>query len=158
MLAALAVVLQLVELSLPNPAPWLRLGLANIVILAVLALYGLRWAFVVFGLRITLSGLLTGSFLGPGFVLGLCGGVVSLLAMWLGLQVLGRMFSLVGISLIGAYTHTLTQLVVAYALFVHHRGVFLLLPMFLAAALAGGLLSGVGAAVLTQQLRRRLEG
>ncbi len=154
MLTSVAVVLHLVELSLPNPTPWLRLGLANIIILSVLATYGLKEGLVVNVLRIVLGSFISGNLLGPTFILSLSGGLSSILAMWLTLSFAGRYFSLIGVSLIGAYTHTITQLGVAYWVLIKHYGIFYLLPVFLGVALLTGFLNGLGALVLTRQLAR----
>jgi heptaprenyl diphosphate synthase len=142
----------MLELSLPNPTPWLRLGLANIIILSVLATYGLKEGLVVNILRIVLGSFISGNLLGPAFLLGISGGFSSILAMWLALSLAGRYFSLIGVSLIGAYMHTITQLGVAYLVLIKHSGIFSLLPIFLGVAFITGLLNGLGAIILTRQL------
>jgi heptaprenyl diphosphate synthase len=154
MLTSVAVVLHLLELALPNPTPWLRLGLANIISLSVLAIYGLGEGLIVGGLRILLGSFISGNLFGPAFLLSLSGGLTSTLAMWLTLSVAGRYFSLIGVSLIGAYVHTLTQLGVAYGVLIQHLGIFLLLPIFLGMALITGFLNGLGALILTQHLSK----
>ncbi len=154
MLTSLAVVLHLVELSLPNPTPWLRLGLANIIVLSVLAIYGLKEGLAVGGLRIVLGSFISGNLFGPTFILSISGGLSSILAMWLALFFAGRYFSLIGISLIGAYVHTLTQLWVAYLVLIKHIGIFSLLPVFLGVALITGFLNGLGAQILTRHLSK----
>jgi heptaprenyl diphosphate synthase len=154
MLTSIAVVLHLVELSLPNPTPWLRLGLANIITLSVLAIYGLGEGLLVGMLRILLGSFISGNLLGPTFLLALSGGLGSILAMWLTLHTAGRYFSLVGVSLIGAYVHTLIQLGVAYWVLIRHVGIFSLLPIFLGMALITGFLNGLGALILTRHLWR----
>lgn len=154
MLTSLAVVLHLVERSIPNPTPWLRLGLANIIILSVLAIYGLKEGLVVGMLRIVLGSFISGNLFGPTFILSLSGGISSILAMWLTLIFFGRYFSLIGVSLIGAYVHTLTQLWVAYLVLIKHLGIFSLLPIFLVVALITGFLNGLGAQILTRHLSK----
>jgi heptaprenyl diphosphate synthase len=154
MLTSLAVVLHLLELALPNPTPWLRLGLANIITLSVLAVYGLGEGLLVGLLRIILGSFLGGNLLGPTFLLALSGGICSVLAMWLTIYLGGRYFSLIGVSLVGAYVHTLVQLEVAYWVLLKHAGIFSLLPVFMAVALVTGFLNGLGALILTRQILR----
>jgi heptaprenyl diphosphate synthase len=154
MLTSAAVVLHLVELGLPNPTPWLRLGLANIITLSVLASYGLGEGLMVGVLRIVLGSFIGGNLLAPTFLLSFCGGLSSILAMWFTITFAGRFFSLIGVSLIGAYTHTLTQLGVAYWVLIRHPGIFSLLPIFLGMALITGFLNGLGALILTRHLAK----
>ncbi len=154
MFTALAIVLHVLELSIPNPLPWLRLGLANIIILTILVLYGLWEGLTVNVFRIVLGGFITGTLFGPAFWLGISGGLVSTLAMWLAYVIAGRYMSPVGLSLVGSYTHTLTQLGVAYFLLIQHRGLFLLLPFFLTAALFSGFITGIAALVIIEHLRK----
>ena len=154
LLTTFAVVLHLLELSLPNPTPWLRLGLANIVVLCALALFGFKEGVAVNFLRIVLGGFLGGTLFGPGFILSFCGGMLSVLAMGLALGCWGRFLSLVGVSLIGAYVHVITQLLVAYYLLIQHRGLFYLLPLFLLVSLLTGVVNGLGAEILSRHLRQ----
>ena len=72
-MAALALGLTVLEAAIPSPLPGVKPGLANIVILIVLARYGWRTAAWVSLLRVLAGGLLMGSFLSPGFFLGLSG-------------------------------------------------------------------------------------
>jgi len=152
LLTSLALVLHLVELALPNPTPWLRLGLANIITLTVLVIYGLGEGLIVGLVRIFLGSLISGQLFGPAFILSISGGTMSILAMWASYMIAGKYFSLIGLSLIGAYVHTLTQLGVAYMVLIQHREVFSLLPIFLTVALVSGFLNGLGATVLTRHL------
>jgi heptaprenyl diphosphate synthase len=77
-MAALALGLSVLEAAMPSPLPGVKPGLANIVILIVLARYGWRTAAWVSLLRVLAGGLLMGSFLSPGFFLDLSGAVCSL--------------------------------------------------------------------------------
>ena len=152
LLASTAIVLQALESTFPQPAPWLRLGLANMAVLTVLVNYGFGQGLLVNLVRIVLGALISGSFLGPAFTLSLAGGITSLAAMWLAYRLTGGWLSLIGISLIGAYTHILTQLGVVYTIFIHHQAIFSLVPIMLTAALVSGILNGLGAIVLSRHL------
>ncbi len=154
MLASIALALHILELALPNPTPWLRLGLANIITLTILSIYGLKEALTVGIIRIVLGSFISGNLFGPAFLLGFSGGILSIFTMWLALFIAGRYLSLIGISLIGAYTHTLTQLALASFILIGHTGIFFLLPVFMIMALLTGLLNGVGALILTNHLSK----
>ena len=64
---ALAVSLHILESLLPSPVPWLRLGLANIMTLSALYLYGGRAAWTVSLARVGIGALLLGRLFSPGF-------------------------------------------------------------------------------------------
>jgi uncharacterized membrane protein len=53
----------------------------------------------------------------------------------------------------GAYTHTFVQILVAYLILIKHFQVFMLLPIFLTFSLFAGLISGLGANFLIQNLK-----
>jgi heptaprenyl diphosphate synthase len=81
LLAAYAIGLHSFESLLPSPVPWLKLGLANIITLVTLLLYGMRTAIAVTLIRVILVSLFTGTFLGPAFILSLGGGIISTVTM-----------------------------------------------------------------------------
>ena len=154
LLTAFAVALHTIETGLPNPTPWLRLGLANIITLLTLVIYGFRNGMMVCILRIFIGSIITTGLFGPAFFMSLSGGVASTVVMHLAWRRLGRFFSLIGVSVIGAYTHSFTQVVVAYFFFVRHREIFMLLPVFLVTAVVTGFVNGLGAHILYQHLKR----
>lgn len=154
LLAAFAVALHTIEAGLPNPTPWLRLGLANIIVLLTLAIYGFKDGMVVSLLRIFIGSIISTGFLGPAFFMSLSGGITSTTVMYLAWKYLHRFFSLIGISIIGAYTHTFTQVTVAYLFFIRHEEVFILMPIFLTVAVITGFVNGLLTHVLYHHLKR----
>src|SRR5512142_2499808 len=101
-LSAYALSLHAFESLLPTPIPWLKLGLANIITLVALVLYGFRTALMVTLIRVVLTSIFIGTFLGPAFILSTGGGLASIAAMGLSAKYLKRLFGTVGLSLIGA--------------------------------------------------------
>lgn len=152
-LTAFAVVLHTVEAGLPNPTPWLRLGLANIITLVTLVAMGFRSAMTVQVLRIIIGSLITGSLFSPTFIQGFGGGIAAVIAMWAALQGEG-LFSLVGVSIIGAFFHTSVQVLVAYLIIIRHFQIFFLLPVFLLTSIATGFFNGLAAHLLYRKLPR----
>ena len=73
MLLTFAVVIHFVEnlIPLPIPVPGAKIGLANIITLLTLLLYGLRSGLVIAAGRSLLGSLLAGGFMGFGFWLSL---------------------------------------------------------------------------------------
>jgi len=140
-LTALAVVLHTVEAWLPVPYlfPGAKLGLANIVGLHVIFTHGTSAALVVTLLRSLIGSLVSGTFLGVGFAMSVSAGLASTAVMGaLASSGLGP----VGISIVGAVTHNLTQLAVA-ALVTRQPGIVFYLPVLLFFAVPTGTLVGI---------------
>ncbi len=152
---AVAGVLHAVEarLPLPVPVPGVKLGLANIVSLVVIELYGWRAALAVAVARVVLGSLLGGAFLGPSFALGLSGAAASTLAMAYAHARWRPALSLVGVSVLGAAVHNLAQIAVA-ALLVASAAIFWYLPYLALFALPTGLATGFTAAYFLARLPR----
>jgi heptaprenyl diphosphate synthase len=150
---AVAGVLHAVEswLPLPIPIPGAKLGLANIVSLLVISLYGWRDALLVATMRVLLGTLLGGAFLGPALAMGMSGALISAVGMAYAYTHFRPVFSLVGISIIGAALHNLAQISVAAAL-VASSGLFWYLPYLLLFALPTGLATGLTASFFLAKL------
>lgn len=152
-LAAYAIAIHAFERLIPTPIPWLRFGLANIITLTALFLYGFRPAMMITLIRVIVGSLFMGTFLGPAFILSLGGGVVSTLIMGFVHRISGTLFGPVGISLFGSLFHNLTQLVLAYVLFIGRFEIVLLLaPVILIAGTLTGALNGMVSALLVSRL------
>ncbi len=152
---AIAGVLHAVEawLPLPVPVPGVKLGLANIVSLVVIELYGWREALAVAAARVVLGSLLGGAFLGPAFALAFSGATASTLAMAYAHFRWRPALSLVGVSVLGAAVHNLAQIGVA-ALLVASAATFWYLPYLVLFALPTGLATGFTAAYFLARLPR----
>lgn len=147
-LATAAVGLSLADAAIPTPLPGIKPGLANIVTLIVLLRYGWGTAIWVSILRVLAGSLLLGHFLAPGFFLSLTGTTASLLTLGLARHLPARWFGPVSLSLFAAFAHIGGQLLLARVWLIPHDGVFLLAPLFAAAALVFGTLNGLIAAKL----------
>ncbi|AOF83510.1 heptaprenyl diphosphate synthase component I family protein [Methyloversatilis sp. RAC08] len=149
--AAAAIAASLVEAAIPSPLPGVKPGLANIVILIVLARHGWRDAAWVSVLRVVAGSLLAGQFLAPGFFLAGAGALASLAVLG-ALQALSwHWLGPVGRSVAAAFAHIGAQLVLARLWLVPHDGLFNLAPVFFGAALLFGVLNGIVAARLMQE-------
>jgi heptaprenyl diphosphate synthase len=142
-LAALAITIHLIEAALPSPIPGIKPGLANVVTVAALMLFGWRVAAWVSLLRVLIGSLFAGTFLSPTFALSLSGALGALLVLGLASSIPGVRFGPVGYCLLAAMTHMAAQIVVAYALFIHHPGLFSLMPVLMTAAVVFGAISGI---------------
>lgn len=142
------------ESLLPRPLPWLRLGLSNALVLAVLLSYGVRLGLSVSIIRTLLGSLILGSFLSPGFAISMSASVTSCIAMGVARAAGRKVLGTVSISIIGALAHNLAQLVVAYLLFIRRTEVFLLIPVFLLLSAGTGLVTGLIAHLIHERMTR----
>jgi len=149
---ALAVALHTLEALWPAPAPWFRLGLANILTLVALFLYGGRAAWTVSLGRVAIGSLLLGRLLTPGFWLALGGAVLATTVMIIAHRAAPRRLGPIGVSVLGASGHALGQMAVAWLLLVRHPGLWRIFPVLLLVAVVTGLLTGWVAAMLLARL------
>ncbi|HOJ83171.1 MAG TPA: Gx transporter family protein [Bacillota bacterium] len=158
-LVSIAVVIHTVEaaLPLPMPVPGVRLGLANMITLLTIVLYGARSGLLVAVLRSVIGSLIGGTFLGFGFWLSLAGGVACTAVMSLAAMMMRNGYlSLVSVSVLGAAAHNLVQLAVAGAIIGSAallRGYF---PLLLLLAVPTGVFTGLAAYYLEGVTRRAL--
>ncbi|MES1983183.1 MAG: Gx transporter family protein [Pseudomonadota bacterium] len=145
-MAALALGLSVLEAAIPSPLPGVKPGLANIVILIVLARYGWRMAAWVSLLRVVAGGLLFGNFLAPGFFLSLSGALCSLATLAAVQHLPSRWFGAVTHSICAAAAHIAGQLLLVYFWLIPHAGLAYLIPIFAAAAVTFGTVNGLVAA------------
>ena len=146
LLISLALVLSIAErwipLELIIPVPGVKLGLANIVTLvAILCLYPVD-AIALVTIRSMIMGLISGL---TTLMFSLSGGLLALLLMWLARRLYERVFSVVGISLIGAAAHNIGQIFVAGLILREPLLLTTYLPVLLLASLVTGTLTGVAA-------------
>lgn len=143
LLVSLGLILHFVESMIPMTAvvPGAKLGLANIVSLVSLVLYGFEGGIMVLVMRILIGSLLAGTFMTINFYLSTAGGIISLWAMYLSYRYLKNRFSLVGISIIGAAFHNLGQIIIAFYI-IANPGIFYYLPFLVLLAVPTGI--GVG--------------
>ena len=67
LIVALGMFLHRLEILIPLPSPWIKLGLANVMTLVTLIFFGLQHAVMVTLLRIMLGSIISGTFLSPTF-------------------------------------------------------------------------------------------
>ena len=154
MLIAMGTVLHLVEavVAIAFPVPGIKLGLANIVTVIALCLYGVREGLTVSVARVLLGSLASGMFLSPGFFLSLSGSVAGALVMALLLRKT-RCFSIIGICMAGATGHNLGQMLAA-ALLLQNSAVFYYLPVLILSGIPTGIFTGYLVMHLLDHLRR----
>lgn len=138
MLLAMAIVLNILE-SFTIFIPGVKLGFANIIILIMLYEFKPTEAFLVDILRIILVGILRGSFLSPTFLMALSGGMLSFFVMLLFSKI--KLFSPIGVSVLGAISHATGQVLVAIVI-LGTQAVIYYLPWIGLFSVLTGVLSG----------------
>ncbi len=153
-LTAFAITIHLFESLLPPILPGIKPGLANIISLISLILFGWRVMLQVTLLRIFVSSLLLGTFLSPTFLLSLSGALCSSLLLILLFPLLSIInLSVISLSLLSAMAHILGQFYCAYLLFIPHSAIFHLLPILVTIAVILGLTNGIISKLLLQRMQ-----
>lgn len=145
----LAMIFSYIEFLIPIPLPFpgLKLGLANLVILIPLYLWGFKVALGISLLRIVLVGITFGN---PAMMIySLVGGGISLIIMALAKKI--GLISPLGVSILGGVFHNCGQLMVAIIM-VKSTKIGLYFPVLLAAGGMAGFVIGI----LAIQVLKRL--
>lgn len=143
LLVSMGLILHFVEGMIPMSfiVPGAKLGLANIVSLMALVLFGFKEGLLVLVLRVLLGSFLAGTFMTINFYLSISGGLLSFLAMSLLYFFLKDKFTLIGISVFGSVFHNIGQIIAAYYI-INNPGIFYYLPYLLLLAVPTGI--GIG--------------
>lgn len=148
MLTAVAMILSYVESLLPSVGiPGVKMGLANIAVIFALFRFGWKAAAALSLVRVVLVSLLFGSV--GAMLYSLAGAVLSLAVMAL-LRRIDR-FSTVGISVAGGVAHNAGQILMAM-LILQTKQLLGYLPVLAVSGIAGGVLTGLAAALLIRRI------
>ena len=151
-LIALALALSYTERFIPLqmviPLPGVKLGLANIVTLIALYLLGPKAAFAILIPRCIFGAVFGGGITGLAF--SLTGGILAMVTMMLAKKL--PIFSIYGISILGAATHNIGQILAAMVLM---NSVYIgaYLPYLLIVALFTGFATGAAGAGILRALK-----
>lgn len=134
---ALSYAERFIPLQLVVPMPGIKLGLANVVTLVALYRLRGRYALAILTSRCVLGAVFGGGI--TGLLFSLTGGLLALLTMSLAKKV--PLFSIYGVSVLGAAAHNVGQIIAATVLL---RSVYVAayLPWLLIAAIVTGILTG----------------
>jgi len=150
---AVSVVLSIIELPftrLSPLTPWAKIGLANIPVIVVVFTMDMKAVLFIAIWRTIICSLLFGTFMSYVFFLSFMGSLISALMMEFGFRIVR--LNIYSISVLGALTHNLTQLIVAYILIVSHKGILFNLPFMVVVSLLAGAFNGVIAKAIIRSL------
>ncbi|RDY24430.1 Gx transporter family protein [Romboutsia maritimum] len=137
-----SLILYIIESYIPNPliafSPGAKLGLTNVITLISLITLGIKDTFIIITVRVILSSIFAGPLSYLLFSMG--GAYLSLVLMNLAKKIKG--LSVVGISIIGAISHNIGQLIVA-SLIVENILTIGYLPFMLMTSLLTGIFVGL---------------
>jgi len=142
--AALSLFLSIVELVIPKPFPFFRLGLANLPLLIALTFFSAGDFLVLVLLKIFGQGIVAGTLFSYVFLFSAVGSVASGVIMLSLRGAYPRRVSLVGISVAGAFGSNCAQLLFA-AWLIFGRSTRLIAPPFLLIGTISGILLGLAA-------------
>ncbi len=148
--ASLAILFGYIETLIPFPfgIPGMKLGLANIMTVTILYLFGTKEAAAVSAVRILVVSMLFGSLY--SMLYSLAGAVLSLIMMLLMKKV--KQFSITGISIGGGIAHNIGQIFVA-VLVVSEIRLTSFVPFLIISGAGTGLLNGIISKILVQRLQ-----
>ena len=151
-LVALAMALSYTErfnpLQMVVPLPGVKLGLANIVTLMALYLMGPKAAFAILIPRCIFGAVFGGGITGLAF--SLTGGILAMAVMVLARRI--PIFSIYGVSILGAAAHNIGQILAAMVL-MNSIYIGAYLPYLLAVALFTGFATGAACAGVLRALK-----
>lgn len=141
-LLSLSIVLSIIESLIPifnGIIPGLKIGLANIAIMTALYVYGIKEATFISIARIFIVGMLRTGLFNITFLFSIGGAILSLIMMFIFKRI--KLFSVVGVSIIGSIFHTIGQIIIAL-IFVKNANILYYLPFLILFAIPTGLLIG----------------
>lgn len=152
LLLAIALILYTLESMFEwvMPVPGAKLGLANMVSLYTLMTLGFEVSLKILLLRVLLASIFLGKIFSVSFYISLGAGVVSLCIMALVKKYFSGKISAIGISLLGATSHNIMQLLIA-SVVLETRYIFNFLPILVLVSLPTGFFNGIIVEILTKQ-------
>jgi Predicted membrane protein len=149
-----AILISLLELivPIPIPVPGVKLGLANIITIIAIVFLDFNEVVLIVFIRCIVVAVLSKGITALPF--SLSGGLLSAIIMWFCYQKISRLFSIKGISIIGAITHNLAQLTVA-SLVLRESVIFYYLPVLLISAIVTGLVTGTISELTVQEIKKK---
>ena len=151
LLISIGLVLFIIESFIPFPIPWMKLGIANIVSIIALYIYGIKDALIVAFFRVIIGSLIKGMLFNPIFIVAMGSVVTAVLVMGFVKSYFYRFFSTVGVSIWGAFSYNIVQMVIFYFLIFKKPEIFNLIPFFLIITPVTGFITGFVALIVIEK-------
>lgn len=150
-LTALAMIFSYIEsvIPIPIPVPGIKLGVANIAVITILYVLGVKEAIVINLLRIVLTSLLFGNV--NSFLFSISGAALSLTIMIIMKKL--NFFSCIGVSVCGGVMHNIGQIIAAVFIMGSEAIVFYL-PVLIVSGVFTGIVIGVVSGIVAKHVRK----
>lgn len=145
-----ALIVSLLESYVPIPIPNVRLGLSNVIVINAILLFRFRDTFFVVFLKSLLLVIILGN--PVSFLYNFFAGFVSLSVMYFFYRYFSKIFSIIGISVLGSIFHVLIQILIS-ALLLDTFSVFNFLSILEILAVFTGIIVGIISNYLYKILR-----
>lgn len=151
-LVSIGLALSVLEAAIPLPIamPGARLGLSNMVVLVTIIIFGFKEGIIVSMLKSIVLILVTGSI--SSFIYSFSGAILSCIAMYLSYRYFSNIFSLMGVSILGALSHVTAQITVA-SLMMNNLRIFSYLPFLMLTSIFTGYFVGLSSTYIVRNLR-----
>ncbi|MFY9213737.1 MAG: Gx transporter family protein [Tissierellaceae bacterium] len=150
-LVSVGLALSVLESAIPLPIafPGARLGLSNMVVLITLVVFGFTDGITVAMLKSIVLMLVTGSV--SSFIYSFSGAVLSCIAMYFGYRYFSNIFSLIGVSILGALSHNFAQVTVA-TIIMNNLKIYTYLPFLMLVSIFSGYFVGLASTYIIRNL------
>jgi heptaprenyl diphosphate synthase len=150
-LVSVGLALSVLESAIPLPIafPGARLGLSNMVVLITLVVFGFKDGITVAMLKSIVLMLVTGSV--SSFIYSFSGAVLSCIAMYFGYRYFSNIFSLIGVSILGALSHNFAQVTVA-TIIMNNLKIYTYLPFLMLVSIFSGYFVGLASTYIIRNL------
>lgn len=152
LLGAFCFFLSTIEYMIPKPLPFMRLGIANLPILLAVGLLPFKWYLLLALVKVVGMSVISGSLFSYIAIFSLAGTLIAAVAMWIAHRLGGRLITSVGVSIAGAITSNLVQIIIARVI-VFGDAATLIAPLFIGMGLITGTALGLFAEKFTLSSR-----
>ena len=142
LLGSLCLFLSAIEYLIPKPLPFMRIGLANLPLLAALNIFGAKDFFLLALLKVLGQGIIGGTLFSYVFLFSLAGTFSSAALMYVLHRLSGKYIGFTGLGCAGAMTSNAVQMVLARC-FIFGPALRYLIPPFLASGFITGIALGL---------------
>ena len=151
-LVSIGLALSVLESAIPLPiaVPGARLGLSNMVVLVTIIIFGFKEGIVVSMLKSIVLVLVTGSI--SSFIYSFSGAILSCFVMYIAYKLFSNIFSLMGVSILGALAHVTAQITVA-SLMMNNLRIYSYLPFLMLTSIFTGYFVGLSSTYIVKNLR-----
>ncbi len=148
---AFAVTAYIFEAVIPKPLPFVRIGLANIAVLLLIADGFAVLGFAVSLLKIVIGGFFIGTLFTLVSLISLGGSICAVAVMIIAYKTKTGL-SLIGVSILGAIVHNLAQLIVLRLIMIQSDSVYRFIPILLIIGLVSGSITGFVSLLLRKKI------